>query len=76
MAAHRNDDIIPPEMAARLIAAARAAGGGSDWTSIRVLLSLLTAFGSQNDALRCATALELIRLAMRLDPHCEHVRWN
>ena len=75
-----HDDIISPDTAARLIAtaraAARAAGGGSDSTVIRLMLCLVRNFASQSDALRTATALDLIRLAMQLDPDCEHVRWN
>jgi hypothetical protein len=68
--------VISSEEAQRLIEIARAAGGGSDWALLHVLLALIAHLGRESDSMRCAVALQLIRLAMKLDPDCECVSWN
>jgi hypothetical protein len=69
-------EIISAEQAEKLVAACRAAGAGDDYVAVQIILALLRFFARQNDSMRVAVALELIRAAMQLDPDCEHVRWN
>jgi hypothetical protein len=69
-------EVISEEQAARLVAACRAAGAGDDWIAVLVLLTLLKFFARQGDAMQTAVALEMARLAVRLDPHIARVSWN
>jgi hypothetical protein len=69
-------EVISQEQAARLIKVAREAGGGSDWALLHIMLALIAFIGRESEEMRTSTALELVRLAMRLDPHVESVRWN
>jgi hypothetical protein len=67
---------MPPERVERLVAAARRAGGGSDWGAVRLLLCLLKYFGHLSPEMRTATAIALITTGIELDRDCEVVRWN
>src|SRR4029077_7746686 len=53
--------------AERLVEIARAASGGSDFTCVLLLLSLVASFAQQSAEMRAAPARELLALARRLD---------
>jgi hypothetical protein len=60
--------------ARRLVQIARnAAGGGSDLTCIRILLTLCKFFANQSDEMKSAAARELLALARVLDPLIDNV---
>jgi hypothetical protein len=66
--------IITAEQTQKLVNATLAAGG-TEWGAILILVTLIKFF-AQTDSLKAAAAIQLVRLAMFLDPHCEHVSWN
>jgi hypothetical protein len=69
-------EIISAEQAEKLVAACRAAGAGDDYVAVQVILCLLRFFARENDSMATAVALELIRTALKIDPHVQAVRWN
>jgi hypothetical protein len=48
--------------------------GGSDWSALLILISLVRFFATRDAALRSSTARELYELALWLDADVEHAR--